>query len=185
MLYYRSHAVRLTPIIYLRISTQESRSKSKMFNSNKYHAQSLSKSFAITGVMMRLRPGSLMSRCCIWTFLLLPMSSWLLDSGDDGSPSAHLDQFLLQGGGRAADIRVRLIKLNTSHIWWMADAITVGHFTRGWAGAGEMRTFTFKLNPCVCVSGPHDADLQPGPGVILFIWIYTKFMSIKTVSQYS
>ena len=57
MLYYRSHAVRLTPIIYLSVSTQESRSKSKMFNSNKYHAQSLSKSFAITGVRMRLRPG--------------------------------------------------------------------------------------------------------------------------------
>ena len=34
------------------------------------------------------------------------------------------------GGAGAADIGARLIKLNTSHIWWMADAITVGHFTR-------------------------------------------------------
>ena len=127
-----AHAVRLTPIIYLK---RISRHKSKMFATqintheqiildNRCHDEiaedwSLYLDF-LAAPDVFLTPGHQRR------WLITLVSSWSV--------------FAARGGGGWGRYQERLIKLNTSHIWWMADAITGGHFTRSW---GDGNNFYF------------------------------------------
>ena len=128
-----AHAVRLTPIIYLGESQDINPKCSTQINTheqiildNRCHDEiaedwSLYLDF-LAAPDVFLTPGHQRR------WLITVVSSWSVFAARGAGDG---------GWGRYQE---RLIKLNTSHIWWMADAITGGHFTRSW---GDGNNFYF------------------------------------------